>query len=120
MKAGEGKLVERIVDALAPKGGPYLALGVGDDAALQRPRKGYETILTCDWFLEGSHFLRGTHRRTRSAGNAWRARLATLLLWAASQSASSSAWRFPKPLPVAGWTGSWRDCGAPRAALPAR
>jgi thiamine-monophosphate kinase len=61
MKAGEDKLVERIVEALAPKGGPYLALGVGDDAALLRPRQGYETILTCDWFLEGSHFLRGNH-----------------------------------------------------------
>ena len=61
MKAGEDKLVERIVEALAPKGGPYLALGVGDDAALLTPRQGYETILTCDWFLEGSHFLPGRH-----------------------------------------------------------
>jgi thiamine-monophosphate kinase len=61
MRAGEDKLVERIVEALAPKGGPNLALGAGDDAALLRPRPGYETILTCDWFLEGSHFLRGEH-----------------------------------------------------------
>jgi thiamine-monophosphate kinase len=61
MKAEEDKLVERIVEALAPKGGPYLALDAGDDAALLRPRQGYETILTCDWFLEGSHFLRGKH-----------------------------------------------------------
>jgi thiamine-monophosphate kinase len=38
-----------------------LALGVGDDAALFRPRLGHETILTCDWFLEGTHFLRGKH-----------------------------------------------------------
>ena len=61
MKVGEDKLVERIVAALAPKGGPNLALGAGDDAALLRPRPGYEIILTCDWFLEGSHFLRGKH-----------------------------------------------------------
>jgi thiamine-monophosphate kinase len=61
MKAGEDKLVQRIVEALAPKGGPNLALGAGDDAALLRPRRGYEIILTCDWFLEGSHFLRGKH-----------------------------------------------------------
>jgi thiamine-monophosphate kinase len=39
-----------------------LALGVGDDAALFRPRPGFETILTCDWFLEGTHFLRDKHR----------------------------------------------------------
>jgi thiamine-monophosphate kinase len=38
-----------------------LTLGVGDDAALFRPSAGYETILTCDWFLEGTHFLREKH-----------------------------------------------------------
>jgi thiamine-monophosphate kinase len=36
-------------------------LGIGDDAALFSPRRGYETILTCDWFLEGMHFLRDQH-----------------------------------------------------------
>jgi len=35
--------------------------GIGDDAALFVARSGYETILTCDWFLEGSHFLRDRH-----------------------------------------------------------
>jgi thiamine-monophosphate kinase len=38
-----------------------LALGAGDDAALFRPRPDHETILTCDWFLEGTHFLRDKH-----------------------------------------------------------
>lgn len=38
-----------------------LALGIGDDAALFRPSPGCETILTCDWFLEGTHFLRRKH-----------------------------------------------------------
>jgi thiamine-monophosphate kinase len=61
MKAGEDKLVKRIVKALAPNIGPWLALGIGDDAALLTPRPGYQTILTCDWFLEGSHFLPGKH-----------------------------------------------------------
>ncbi|MBS1839776.1 MAG: thiamine-phosphate kinase [Acidobacteria bacterium] len=36
-------------------------LGIGDDAAIWRPRAGFETVLTCDWFLEGTHFLRKTH-----------------------------------------------------------
>ena len=36
-------------------------LGIGDDAALFRPKPGHETILTCDWFLEGTHFLRDKH-----------------------------------------------------------
>jgi thiamine-monophosphate kinase len=34
---------------------------MGDDAALFLPRRGYDTVLTCDWFLEGTHFLRGKH-----------------------------------------------------------
>jgi thiamine-monophosphate kinase len=36
-------------------------VGIGDDAALFVPGNGYETILTCDWFLEGTHFLRDCH-----------------------------------------------------------
>src|SRR5215470_4211900 len=36
-------------------------LGVGDDTALFRPRLGHELLLTCDWFLEGTHFLREKH-----------------------------------------------------------
>jgi len=38
-----------------------LSLGIGDDAALFRPTRGCEAILTCDWFLEGTHFLRHKH-----------------------------------------------------------
>jgi thiamine-monophosphate kinase len=36
-------------------------LGIGDDAAVFKPRTGCDQILTCDWFLEGSHFLRDKH-----------------------------------------------------------
>jgi thiamine-monophosphate kinase len=39
----------------------FIALGIGDDAALFCPKPGHETILTCDWFLEGTHFLREKH-----------------------------------------------------------
>jgi len=38
-----------------------MALGPGDDAALLPTRPGYQSILTCDWFLEGTHFLRHKH-----------------------------------------------------------
>jgi thiamine-monophosphate kinase len=34
---------------------------VGDDAALYRPKPGHQTILTCDWFLEGTHFFLEKH-----------------------------------------------------------
>src|SRR5258708_34388034 len=38
-----------------------LRIGIGDDAAIWRPSPGCETILTCDWFLEGTHFLSDRH-----------------------------------------------------------
>ncbi|MBZ5527901.1 MAG: thiamine-phosphate kinase [Acidobacteriia bacterium] len=38
-----------------------LRLGIGDDAALWSPGAGCEAILSCDWFLEGVHFLRERH-----------------------------------------------------------
>jgi thiamine-monophosphate kinase len=61
MKTGEDNVVRKITMALAFKGLSGLALGVGDDAALLKPRRGRELVLTCDWFLEGSHFLRDKH-----------------------------------------------------------
>ncbi len=36
-------------------------LGIGDDAALFRPHAGQQLILTCDWSVEGTHFLRDKH-----------------------------------------------------------
>ena len=39
----------------------FLSLGIGDDAALISGSPGYEMVLTCDWFLEGTHFLRDKH-----------------------------------------------------------
>ena len=39
----------------------WMRTGIGDDAAVYAPRPGYETILTCDWFLERTHFRREMH-----------------------------------------------------------
>ena len=39
----------------------FVSLGIGDDAALVRAGRGREMVLTCDWFLEGTHFLRDKH-----------------------------------------------------------
>jgi thiamine-monophosphate kinase len=61
MRAGEDKLVQGIAKALALKSSTRVALGAGDDAALLTPRSGFDIILTCDWFLEGSHFLPRLH-----------------------------------------------------------
>lgn len=59
----ENELIERIAKALGgnSRASREVSLGIGDDAALFRPRAGHELILTCDWFLEGTHFLRDKH-----------------------------------------------------------
>lgn len=58
----ENELIEKIDKALGRfRGSSEVRLGIGDDAALFRPRAGHELILTCDWFLEGTHFLRDKH-----------------------------------------------------------
>lgn len=38
-----------------------IVLGIGDDAAVWRPRPGSEAVLTTDWILEGTHFWRDWH-----------------------------------------------------------
>jgi thiamine-monophosphate kinase len=61
---GELALLRRISKATtADRGieGRGVRLGIGDDAALFQGRRGCETILTCDWFLEGTHFLLEKH-----------------------------------------------------------
>ncbi len=64
LNQNEDSLVQRIERVFAGEQSGsrnILELGMGDDAALFAPRMGYETILTCDWFLEGTHFLRDKH-----------------------------------------------------------
>jgi thiamine-monophosphate kinase len=54
----EDALVEEIAGRVLPGSRGKLRLGIGDDAALWKPKPGFVSILTSDWFLEGSHFLR--------------------------------------------------------------
>ena len=60
----EISLLKKIAQAAGPQAEKelrILARGIGDDAALFKPKPGHEMILTCDWFLEGTHFLRDMH-----------------------------------------------------------
>jgi len=63
--SGERAILKRIYEGLRTlspdKRKACLRVGIGDDAALWRPRAGQETILSCDWFLEGTHFLANRH-----------------------------------------------------------
>lgn len=64
--AGEQTLIERIARA-AGSGSPQrdvrgrVRLAIGDDAALLHPAPGKELVLTCDAFLENTHFLARVH-----------------------------------------------------------
>jgi thiamine-monophosphate kinase len=60
----EDQLIKRIARGVASQSGRAsgdLRLGIGDDAAVIRPVRGTELVLTCDAFLEGVHFLARTH-----------------------------------------------------------
>jgi thiamine-monophosphate kinase len=57
----EDSILRKIRSQLGQGPGPSVALGIGDDAALLRPKPGYEIILTCDWFVEGTHFFKQKH-----------------------------------------------------------
>lgn len=64
-KLGEKTILNRIYEDLgtssSDKRRTSLRVGIGDDAALWRPRAGCEAIPTCDWFLQGTHFLANRH-----------------------------------------------------------
>lgn len=55
----ENDLVARIRARASSSFG--LALGIGDDCAVYRPRAGEELLFTTDFLIEGRHFLRETH-----------------------------------------------------------
>ncbi len=59
----EEQVLKRIASGIKPArlAAAGVHLGIGDDAALFKPRAGHQMILTCDWSLEGTHFLRGKH-----------------------------------------------------------
>lgn len=66
MKITEKSILELITISRVKLGSPLfrdsgLKIGIGDDAAIWRPRPGCDTVLTCDWFLEGTHFLADRH-----------------------------------------------------------
>jgi thiamine-monophosphate kinase len=59
----EDDLLTRIRRSLSARKASWssLRLAIGDDAAIFRPQSGYETVLSCDWFLQGTHFLLDRH-----------------------------------------------------------
>jgi len=60
-KKNEKSLIAKIERTFSTPREKRLVLALGDDAALWAETQGVEEILTCDWFLEGTHFLRDKH-----------------------------------------------------------
>ncbi len=60
-KTEEEEVLREIRRAFPRSASGSLRVGMGDDAAVWKPTPGMETVLTTDWFLEGSHFLRDKH-----------------------------------------------------------
>jgi thiamine-monophosphate kinase len=103
-KANEDVLVQRIERAFGRRNTNGLVLPAGDDAALWAPTRGQETILTCDWFLEGTHFLR--HKHPADAVG-WKC-LARAVSDVAAMGGQPRCFLLSMALPVA-LTGGWLD-----------
>jgi thiamine-monophosphate kinase len=59
--AGEDALITRIRRGIPSAAGGILRLGIGDDAAILRPRRGRDWVVTCDQFIEDVHFVKALH-----------------------------------------------------------
>lgn len=59
---GESALIARIARQAGRCPGRDWALRIGDDAAILRPRRGDELVLSTDAFVEGTHFRFGRER----------------------------------------------------------
>jgi len=57
----ERVLINRVIRKLPSRQGGNLCVGIGDDAAVVRPKPGLEWVVTTDAFLENIHFLLRVH-----------------------------------------------------------
>ena len=57
----ELELIAEIRREFRGRRGGQVALGIGDDCAILRPKRGHEVLITTDFSLEGKHFRLDTH-----------------------------------------------------------
>src|SRR2546421_6572876 len=105
MKPAENELINRLRRSSIKEVSKHqIRLGIGDDAALFTPQMGRETVLTCDWSLEGTHFLRDIHPPD-SIG--WKC-LARAVSDLAAMGATPKCFLLSLALPLS-HTGAWLD-----------
>jgi thiamine-monophosphate kinase len=56
-----GRLAQEIPSRMGARPGADVALGIGDDAAVVRARRGRDWVVSTDAFVEGHHFLTRIH-----------------------------------------------------------
>jgi thiamine-monophosphate kinase len=107
--SGEKSLIEAIRARPQPKN-RAVQLGIGDDCALLRPRKGEDVAVTTDFSLEKIHFLRELHP-PEAVGHRCLARgLSDLAAMGAQPLAAFLSLAVPRELTLAGRSGrSWME-----------
>src|SRR5208282_1157759 len=115
----EASIIARLIRIIPSRSGlrpsSDVPVGIGDDAAVIRPRPGYESVVSTDALVEGSHFLDHLHP-PHVVGYKSLARAVSDL---AAMGAAPRYFLLTLALP-AGKAGAWLDLFARGMALAAR
>jgi len=97
---GEFGLIDRIERRARRVSGRSVRLGIGDDAAVLRPARGFELVVTTDAFVEGVHFRFSTEAAALVGRRALVANLSDLAAMGARPIGFTCALQAPPSLPL--------------------
>jgi thiamine-monophosphate kinase len=108
-KRGELALIRQIRSRTGKSACPGLALGIGDDCALLRPRPGREFAVTTDLCIDGRHFRLDWHTPESIGHRALARGLSDLAAMGAEPVAAFLSLGLPSSLanPPGRWSASW-------------
>jgi thiamine-monophosphate kinase len=113
---GEFDLIARIATRAAGLSAPDVVLGIGDDAAILRPRRGEELVVSTDALVEGRHFRWENQAAAHIGRRALRVNLSDLAAMGARPVGFTLALSAPGTQPVARFDGFLRGLLAEAAA----